>query len=126
MRHRSRAGRGRVRKVSIMVAMALCLAGGAGPAFAEHDSGTPGGASLQAASWLATVPYGAVKAVYAIGGGIVGGLAWLLTAGNMEIAKAIWEPTMTGDYIVEPGNLTGEKPLRFMGAPSNYPSPETP
>jgi hypothetical protein len=109
-----------------MTAMALLLAVGWGPALAGDGSDTPSGAGLQAASWLATVPYGAVKLVYAAGGGLVGSLAWLMTAGNMDIAKAIWEPTMTGHYIVEPKNLTGEKPLHFMGAPSDYASPETP
>jgi hypothetical protein len=115
-----------MRKATITLAMALVLVGEGGPAIAEDDSGTVVGAGLQAASWLATVPYGAVKIVYAIGGGVVGGLAWLMTAGNMTIAKAIWEPTMTGHYIVEPRNLTGEKPLHFMGAPSEYPSPASP
>lgn len=82
----------------------------------------PKEAGLQAASWLLTLPYGAVKVAYAIGGGIVGGLAWAMTGGNMEVGKSVWIPSMTGDYVVQPQHLTGQKPLRFLGVPSEEPS----
>jgi hypothetical protein len=67
---------------------------------------------------LLTVPYGAVKSAYALSGGMVGGLAWVATGGNMEPAKGVWVPSMTGDYIVQPENLTGEKKLQFVGQTS--------
>lgn len=79
-------------------------------------------AGLQAASWVLTLPYGAAKVAYAIGGGIVGGLAWAMTGGNMEVGKSVWIPSMTGDYIVQPKHLTGEKPIRFLGVPLEEPS----
>ena len=78
---------------------------------------SPEAAGLQAACWALTMPYGAVKMAYAIGGGVVGGLTWAMTGGNMEAAKSIWIPSMTGDYIVQPQHLTGEKHLYFVGAP---------
>lgn len=76
---------------------------------------SPEGVGLQLASWALTVPYGAAKIAYAIGGGIVGGLAWAITGGNMEVAKSIWIPSMTGDYIVQPKHLIGENHLYFVG-----------
>ncbi|MGE3979162.1 MAG: hypothetical protein AB7F94_16505 [Nitrospira sp.] len=79
---------------------------------------SPEAAGRQAACWALTIPYGAAKMVYAIGGGIVGGLAWAITGGNMEVAKSIWIPSMTGDYIVQPQHLTGEKHLYFVGVSS--------
>lgn len=79
-------------------------------------------ASLQVASWFLTLPYGAAKVVYAIGGGIVGSLSWAMTGGKMEVAKSVWIPSMTGDYIVQPQHLTKEKPLRFLGVPAAEPS----
>ncbi|HWV44667.1 MAG TPA: hypothetical protein VN039_01375 [Nitrospira sp.] len=82
---------------------------------------SPEAAGLQAACWALTVPYGAAKMAYAIGGGIVGGLAWAITGGNMEVAKSIWIPSMTGDYIVQPQHLTGEKHLYFVGVSSEVP-----
>jgi hypothetical protein len=46
---------------------------------------------------------------------MVGGLAGVAAGGNMEPAKGVWVPSMTGDYIVQPENLTGEKRLHFVG-----------
>ena len=79
---------------------------------------SPEAAGLQAACWALTIPYGAAKMTYAIGGGIVGGFAWAITGGNMAVAKSIWIPSMTGDYIVQPQHLTGEKHLNFIGVSS--------
>jgi hypothetical protein len=36
----------------------------------------------------------------------------------MAVAKSIWVPSMTGDYIVQPQHLTGEKHLYFVGVSS--------
>ena len=82
---------------------------------------SPEAAGLQAACWALTVPYGAAKMAYAIGGGIIGGFAWAMTGGGMEVAKSIWIPSMTGDYIVQPQHLTGEKHLHFVGVSSEAP-----
>ena len=75
---------------------------------------SPEAAGLQAACWALTLPYGAAKMAYAIGGGIVGGLAWAITGGDMEVAKSIWIPSMTGHYIVQPENLTGESDIQTV------------
>ncbi|MBH0193940.1 MAG: hypothetical protein HP492_19620 [Nitrospira sp.] len=103
----------------IAAVLSVGMAVVANPASAEEpasvDSKTVG---LQAASWLLTVPYGAVKSAYALSGGMVGGLAWVATGGNIEPAKGVWVPSMTGDYIVQPENLTGEKRLQFVGPAS--------
>ncbi len=84
---------------------------------------SPEAARLQAACWALTIPYGAAKMVYSIGGGLVGGLAWAMTGGNMEAAKSVWIPSMTGDYIVQPQHLTREKPLYFVGVSSESRQP---
>jgi hypothetical protein len=84
---------------------------------------SPEAARLQAACWALTIPYGAAKMVYSIGGGIVGGFAWAMTGGNMEAAKSVWIPSMTGDYIVQPQHLTGEKHLYFVGVSSESRQP---
>ncbi|BCA53039.1 hypothetical protein W02_01790 [Nitrospira sp. KM1] len=86
---------------------------------AEQSNTSPeAAAGLQAASWLTTIPYGAVKVAYALGGGIVGGLTWAMSGGDLAAAKEVWVPSMTGDYIVQPQNLSGEKPLHFIGRSS--------
>lgn len=106
-------------RMTIVAAVALLIALGGNTAFAADDSGSASGAGLQAASWLATVPYGAAKILYAVSGGVVGSLAWVMTGGNTEIAKAIFTPTMTGHYIVQPQNLTGDRALHFVGGSSD-------
>jgi len=119
MRDTSRPFMWRLPSMTIAIALALLVPCGSHTAIAADDSGSIGGAGLQAASWLATVPYGAAKLVYAISGGLVGGMAWMMTGGNNDVAKAIWSPTMTGHYIVQPQNLTGDQPLHFVGGPSS-------
>ena len=105
-------------KKTFLVAAVLSvgMAAIANPVNAEEQTTvSPQGVGIQAASWLLTVPYGAVKSAYALSGGMVGGLAWVATGGKLEPAKGVWVPSMTGDYIVQPENLTGEKRLQFVG-----------
>ena len=78
--------------------------------------GSPAGAGLQAASWLATVPYGAAKVGFALVGGVVGGLTYVLTGGNEKAAKSVWKTSMYGTYVLTPEHLRGEKPIRFLGS----------
>ena len=82
---------------------------------AEKPTAASDNVALEATSWLLTIPYGAVKLAYALGGAAVGGLAWVVTGGNTEVAQSIWTPSITGDYIVRPENLSGERPLHFVG-----------
>ena len=84
---------------------------------------SPEAAGRQAACWALTIPYGAAKMIYSIGGGLVGGFAWVVTGGNMAVAKSVWVPSMTGDYIVQPQHLTGEKHLYFVGVSSESRQP---
>ena len=108
------------RRLFVTAALGLLITFTGNPSIAEEPSeSSPQGAWLQAASWVATVPYGAAKVGYALVGGIVGGFTWVLTGGNTEAAKAVWTPSMTGHYIVQPQNLTGDKPLHFMGETSD-------
>ena len=85
------------------------------PAMAAEERGAGSKAGLEVASWLLTAPYGAFKAAYALGGGIIGGIAWVVTGGSKDAANAIWVPAVTGDYIIRPENLTGERQLHFIG-----------
>lgn len=100
--------------ITTIVVLMVLLTGSPSTA-AEKSTTTSEAVALEATSWLLTVPYGAVKVAYALGGGIVGGLAWVVTGGNTEVAESIWIPSITGDYIVRPENLSGEKPLHFVG-----------
>ena len=113
----------RTRSLVAAAAFGLLLGITGGPVLAEEiPEASPQGAGLQAASWIITIPYGAVKSAYAIGGGIVGGLAWVVTGGSTQVAKSVWIPSMTGDYIVQPQHLIGEKTLHFVGRSCDEPA----
>ncbi len=78
---------------------------------------TPAGAGLQAASWLLTIPYGAFKVGLALAGGLVGGVTYAVTGGNLKAAQTVWEPTMYGTYVITPEHLQGKEPIRLIGVP---------
>lgn len=94
---------------------------------AKEEEGTAKGAGLQAASWLATIPYGAVKVAFAIVGGITGGLTYAFSGGNLDAAKSVWQTSMYGTYVLTPDHLKGDQPIRFLGVPAegeNEPAPK--
>ena len=78
------------------------------------------------ASATTTLIYFPLKAAFAVGGGIVGGFAYLLTGGDDIAAQNIWQTTMKGDYRITPENLSGEKPLNFFGVPEKNSEDSTP
>lgn len=79
---------------------------------------------LGAGSVLSTFVYGTVKTTYAILGSITGGLAFALSGGRNDVARAIIQPAVRGDYVVTPEHLTMNQPLVFVGrdpVESSYP-----
>ena len=72
-------------------------------------------AGLGIGSGLLTLVYLPVKVVYAALGGIVGGFTYVLTGGDVDTAKSVWEPSFYGTYVITPANLKGEEPVRFFG-----------
>lgn len=105
---------------TIMALIILCIFAvmSAPVLHAEETSGTEFTVSdtgMEAAAGLATLVYFPAKAVFALGGGIVGGLTYAFTAGNEEATNKVWDASMKGDYMVTPQNLTGEEPIRFIG-----------
>ena len=81
----------------------------------SSEGGTASSAGMGAAAGLSTLVYLPLKAVFAIGGGIVGGLAYVFSGGNENAAKSIWTTSMYGTYIITPDHLRGDKPIRFLG-----------
>jgi len=66
---------------------------------------------------ITNVFYMPVKIAYAIVGLPVGGLGYVLTAGDREISDAIWGQSLGGDYVVTPKMLLGEQEIHFNGKP---------
>ena len=82
---------------------------------AEGETSQAEEAGLGIGSGILTLVYLPVKVVYAALGGIVGGFTYVLTGGDLETAKSVWEPSFYGTYVITPSNLKGEEPVRFFG-----------
>lgn len=84
------------------------------------DRGHPNAATefgMGAASVFATIPYGIVKFVFGLLGGISGGLTYAFSAGNEKAAQSVWDTSLRGTYVITPEHLTGDKAVRFLGVP---------
>lgn len=88
----------------------------------DTQQGTASGAGMQAASAVATILYFPLKAAFALGGGIVGGLAYAFSGGSEQTAKNIWIPSMYGTYVITPEHLTGDRAVRFLGVAADEPA----
>jgi hypothetical protein len=100
-------------KRGILVAViAIVLAGSVRPAQADsfiYDFGIGAGAVA------ANIFYIPGKLVYAILGGVTGGLTYLVTGFNYEVAERVWTPSLGGDYVVTRAHLLSEDVLYFSG-----------
>ena len=126
--------------VAVFLLLALCTVTmvpsawsqeSAGPRSSESTEGvTASSAGMQAAAGVSTLLYLPLKLVFAIGGGIVGGLAYAFSGGNEQAAKSIWDTSLYGTYLITPDHLQGNRPIRFLGvvdsndAPAPAPAPE--
>jgi len=70
---------------------------------------------LQVASGALSILYTPFKVVYAGLGGLFGGFAYLLTAGNEQVAQSVWDASLKGTYWITPDHLQGNEPVRFKG-----------
>ena len=73
---------------------------------------------LQIAGGALSVIYTPLKVVYAGLGGFMGGLAYLLTAGNEQVAQSIWDASVNGTYWLTARHLQGEEAIYFKGESS--------
>ncbi len=81
-----------------------------------HDSSL----GPQIASGALSILYTPFKIGYAMLGGLFGGLAYVMTAGNEEVAQTVWSSSLGGTYWLMPEHLRGETPIHFRG-PSDPP-----
>lgn len=107
-------------RVTLMVALTFfCLMAvlvQCQPAAASSaEEGTPSGAGMQAASAVSTILYFPFKAAFALGGGVVGGLAYAFSGGDESAAQSVWERSMYGTYAITPSHLKGDRSIHFLG-----------
>src|SRR5262245_46984800 len=83
-------------------------------------------AGMGIATVFVNILYVPAKLVYGTLGGFTGGVAYLLTGANMEVANRIWTPSLGGDWVVTPAHLRNEQTLYFSGTTEPPPCAETP
>lgn len=82
----------------------------------ESDGGSYGSdAGYGLLAVVTNVLYMPFKVVYAGLGAVTGGLAYVLTIGNADVAEAIWSPSLGGTYVVTPAMLRGEQEFLVNG-----------
>lgn len=107
--------KGGVASVVVVVFLIMAVTAPCASYAAEEESNKTEEALLGLGSGVLTLVYLPAKVVYAALGGIVGGVAYVLTAGDLETAKSVWEPSFYGTYVITPSHLRGEEPVRFFG-----------
>ena len=125
--------------VAAFLLLALCTVTMAPSAWSQESAPSAvrnsEGSSASEAGWgvlagVSSLVYFPLKAVFAISGGIVGGLTYVFSGGNENAAKPVWETSMYGTYILTPDHLKGDRPIRFLGvadqrdATASQPAPE--
>jgi len=86
----------------------------ASPAAAQSESTGAEGAWGAGAAVVSLI-YAPAKLVYAVGGSLVAGLAWVCSGGDRETMQPILDASLRGDYVVTPAQLRGERPIEFIG-----------
>jgi len=95
-----------------LLAVVVCAA----PAHAQSQAEDVG---YGIGAGLSSLLYFPAKVVYAGLGTVVSGISYVLTGGDGEVARPIFESAVYGDYVVTPEVLRGREPLEFVGRPSD-------
>jgi hypothetical protein len=105
----------------LLVCAALALAPTA--ALAEGDGADMAKeAGIGVGTAVASMFYSPLKLTYALGGLVVGGLAWAFSGGDSSVASIVWTPSLRGDYVVTTEQLLGKQEIEFFGRRPEYDS----
>lgn len=99
--------------LAVGVALSLACAQPIPARAAENPPSLTGAAGYGVGSVLSTAVYAPVKIIYAALGSLTGGLAWLASGGNDELAEVVIGPAIRGTYVITP------EALRAPDFPSN-------
>lgn len=103
-----------------IVSAILCGFLAIAPATAFAEDSIPKNAGVGVGSAFASLIYAPVKLCYAVGGLVVGGLAWAFSGGDNDVAMVVLTPSVLGDYVITPAHLTGEQTIEFFGRDPQY------
>jgi hypothetical protein len=66
-------------------------------------------------SAVASVVYLPAKVIFAVAGGAVSAVSYIVTLGNPYPARSIWNASVDGDYLVTPLMIEGGDTVHFVG-----------
>lgn len=100
------------------VVIAGAAAGGAAGAAVSTNKGQEEhhGALTYVGTVLADIVYVPAKVIFAGAGAITSGAAYLLTLGDADASRSIWNTAVNGDYVLTPAMIEGEQPVHFAGS----------
>lgn len=104
-----------MRRIWVVAALVLLLVCGPISGSARAAEGYQQDVLWGMAAVGASLLYSPAKVVYATLGGIVGGMTYLCTAGNVEVAQRVWSTSLGGTYVLTPAMLRGEQSILFAG-----------
>jgi len=87
----------------------------AGTARADDVERAADDAGLGMATVFANVFYMPVKLGYAAVGGVTGGLGYVVTGGNKDVAQRVWVHSLGGDYVLSREMVAGDEAIEFGG-----------
>ena len=109
----------KTRRLAFSVILCGFLAFAPAAAFAEQSGGMSKNAGIGVGSALASLVYAPVKLCYAVGGLVVGGLAWAFSGGDSR-ATMVLTPSLRGDYVITKEQLLGKHEIEFFGRQPEY------
>ncbi len=83
-------------------------------------AGTAKEGGLGAAAALTSLVYGPVKIVYATGGTLIAGFAWVFSGGDGDVAETVLVRAVRGTYVITPETLQGQREIEFVGRSPQY------
>jgi hypothetical protein len=98
-----------------LVVGAIGGAAGGTAASVEQGEEQHHGAMSYVGSVLASTVYFPAKVLFAAGGAATSGVAYLVTLGEPEPSRNIWNASVAGDYIVTPRMIDGTDDVDFIG-----------
>lgn len=104
-------GRARLRRGLVVLGLAVVL----GAPVGAHAESAGREFGIGATCALGNLVYGPAKLLYASGGGLVAGMAYLFSGGDGEVAGPILDASVRGDYVLMPDHLRGARELEFVG-----------
>lgn len=110
----------RLRQSLLAAALTVVLVFAARPAQAEEDFWDEAG--IGAGAGFSNLLYVPAKAFYASFGGLIGGVAWCLTGGDLEVANDIWNASINGTWVLTPAMLQGKEKIHFNAPPRSVDS----